>query len=158
MVKKVARLNIGDCFAIPLPDGRYAYGQYVFFHTEPDGYGYLIRVFKIISTVIIDVTDIQGAELLFPPVFVGLPAAIRKNRWRMIGLLPIENFSFPLFRATNGYGAGTFHDWRIWDGQKYRFIGDLPDELHSLEVLAIWGAELLEERIAYGVNPFAQLK
>ena len=148
-------LKVGDCFMIPLPDRRKAFGQYVCWN---DKYGYLVQIFDVFSSEQIPLENLRSAGRLFPPVFVGLKASIRSGRWRLIGRLPVEGFRFPKFRSTNGTKPGVYHDWRIWDGEKEVFVGDLPPEYRSLEVESVWGDELLEQRIATGVNHHDQLR
>jgi hypothetical protein len=152
------RIKPGDCFAIPLPDGRHAYCKYMFWN---DDFGYLIRVFDTVTEAGLPIAsdaDLQSAGEMFPPVFVGLKAAIRNQRWKFIGNLPVTEFRFPVFRATSATKPGQYDNWWLWDGQERRFIGKLPTELRSLEIEQIWGYELLEERIATGKNPFAGLQ
>ena len=73
-----AKIEIGDCFRIPLPDGRWAYCQFV--HMQ-DNFGYLVQVFNRITSEPLDSTvGIDGAGSLFPPVFVGLPASVAGGR------------------------------------------------------------------------------
>jgi hypothetical protein len=148
---KKPNIKIGDCFSIPLPDGRKAFGQFVFLdERKPYGCGALIRVFDLITRDDVQVEQLKAAGLLFPPVFVGLYASIRSGRWKVIGSFSVENFQFPQFRCSNGYKPGKYHDWRIFDGEKKMLIGELPQEYRSLEMLGVWGDELLEERIVTG--------
>ena len=142
--------KIGDVFVIPLPDGRKAYGQYV--HRQSP-LGTLIRVFRRITAPRepeLSVEETDDRELLFPPVFVGLPASLRSGRWRIIGSRPVEHFKFPLFRSTNGDKPGVWHDWRIWDGQNTTYVGSLPARYRHLEIKLVWGDEALEDRIMGG--------
>lgn len=142
------KIKIGDCFRIPLADGRFAYCQYVYQHRE---FGYLVRVFdKITSEPFNTAETLQTAIPLVPPVFVGLRASVRSGRWKNIGNIAVRDFAFAKFRITMGTKPGTYHDWRIWDGTTTRTIGDLPIELRSLEIQCVWGDEALEERIASG--------
>ena len=142
------KIEIGDCFRIPLPDGRWAYCQYV---QQSDELGYLVRVFDRITTEPLNSTaEIDGAGLLFSPVFVGLRASVRSGRWERIGIMPVNSFVFPKFRVTMGTKPGVYHDWRIWDGKNTVSIGDLPEQMRSLELKSVWGDEALEERIVAG--------
>ncbi|MCL4517012.1 MAG: immunity 26/phosphotriesterase HocA family protein [Firmicutes bacterium] len=152
---KRTNLKVGDVFVIPLPDGRKAYGQFVFWDDrKPYGLGFLVQIFDLITEVEVPVEQLRSTRPLFPPVFVGLRASIRSGRWRVVGRLPVEGFVFPKFRWTNGGKPGIYHDWKIWDGEQVVFVGDLPPEYRSLELFCVWGDELLEDRIATGVNPF----
>jgi hypothetical protein len=142
------KIEIGDCFVIPLPDGRFGYCQHVYHHQE---FGYLVRVFdKITSEPLNTTAELVTAGLLFPPVFVGLRASVRSGRWKRIGSMVVKDFAFPKFRITMGTKPGTYQDWRIWDGTTTRTIGELPISLRSLELQSVWGDEALEERISSG--------
>jgi hypothetical protein len=148
---KKPNIKIGDCFSIPLQDGRKAVGQYIFLDDrKPYGCGSLIRVFDLITREGVKVEQLKSAGLLFPPVFVGLYASIRSGRWRVIGSFPVENFQYPKFRCSNGHKPGKYYDWSIFDGQKMIDIGELTPEYRSLEMLGGWGDELLEDRIVTG--------
>jgi Immunity protein 26 len=113
--------------------------------------GYLIRVFDRISSEPLDSTSgLEHAGLLFPPVFVGLPVPVRRERWKRIGNMTVQHFMHPKFRETIGTKPGTYHDWRVWDGRQTVKVGDLPDNMRSLELLSVWGDEALENRIISG--------
>jgi hypothetical protein len=143
-----AHLKVGDYFSIPLPDRRFAYCQLVHRNEE---LGYLIRVFdRITSLQLQAASDLQGAGLLFPPVFVGLRASVRSGRWKRIGNAAVHHFTHPKFRETMGTKPGRYHDWRIWDGEQTVKIGDLPTHMRSLELKSVWGDEALENRIVSG--------
>jgi Immunity protein 26 len=143
-----AKIEIGDCFRVPLPDGRWAYCQYV---QQSDELGYLVRVFdRVTSEPLSSIEELEGSGLLFPPVFVGLRASVRSGRWQKIGTMPVNGFAFPKFRITMGTKPGTYHDWRIWDGKNTVSIGELPEHMRSLELKQVWGDEGLEERIVAG--------
>ncbi len=149
--RKRPRPKIGDCFVMPLSDGRKAYGQYVYYHPEM---GQLVQVLDLFTEEEIPVERLRDAGALFPPVFTGLTAAIRDGQWRIIGRLPVEDFNFPKFRYLEKLSLypGLYHNWLIWNGEKYFYIGDLPAEYRTLELLQVWGYELLMDRIATGEN------
>lgn len=117
-----------------------------------------MQVFDLITPQPVSVEQLRTTGPLFPPVFVGLKASIRSGRWRVIGHLPVQNFVFPTFRMTNGHGPGTYEDWSLWDGEREISLGRLPPKLRHLEVLRVWGDELLEERIMTGKNHHALLQ
>lgn len=145
------RITVGGCFEIPLSDGRYAYGQYLCLHQE---FGYLVRIFDVISQTPIALEALNGAAELFPPVFVGgLPRLTRTGRWKIMGKLLIHDFVFPHFREAGGFDHNTkTYEWYEWDGNTEVLVGALTPELERLEQLVIWGAELLERRIETGIN------
>jgi hypothetical protein len=147
-VKPRTTIESGDCFQISLPDGRWAYCQFVHYNEE---LGYLIRVFDLITARPLNSAEgLDKAGLLFPPVFVGLRATVSNGRWPRIGSMPVKDFVFPMFRATIGTKPGTYHDWSIWDGKKNVRIGDLPEHMRSLELKSVWADVALENRIVAG--------
>jgi hypothetical protein len=145
------RIQLGDCFAIPLPGDRFAYCQYVHWN---DLLGYLVRVFDNITSEVVGIQELERAGVLFPPVFVGLRASVKSNRWRRIGRLGVGSFVFPNFRCTAVLKPGTYQNWYLWDGETERFVGRLAPEHRSLELRVVWGDELLEDRIKTGNNPY----
>lgn len=154
---KAVQVKIGDCVVIPLPDGRYAYGQYVHYDRVSQ-YGYMVRVFDLITEEIVSIARLQSRKILFPPVFVALEGALKTGRWRVIGSLPVEEFTYPQFRVCPARTPGIYHDWELWDGKYRVFLGKLPEKFRDLECVGIWGAEILEERIMTGNNPFEQFR
>ena len=82
--------KIGDVIEIPLPDGRKAYGQYIFWGEKM---GPLLQIFDLISKDNLELADINDAKPLFPPIITGLFAAIRTGMWRVIGNHPISNWT-----------------------------------------------------------------
>ena len=147
--------EVGDCFEIKLRDGRFAYAQCLFWHKQ---YGYLIQVFDLLVPDQVPIERVASARPLFRPVFAGLKAGITMGGWRPIGKLPVEDFVFPNFRYTHSTLPGVHHDWNVWNGDGYLYVGDLSPEQRSLEMLCAWGCQLLEERIAKGgISPRAEL-
>jgi hypothetical protein len=144
VTKRSPKPRVGDCFAIPLKDGGYAFCQYIAWNAEM---GFLVRVFDVRSRTILTADQLRGKPPMFPPVFVGLRATLRSGRWKAIGNFGVEPFEFPRFRQTLATSGGVYHDWRIWDGSATRFVGELPPEDRNLELLCTWGDEALEERI-----------
>ncbi len=160
--EKGDKLQVGDVFCVPLSDGRYAYAHYIYYDDQkgdavkPAGHGPLIRIFNQVSDEVLPLEKVVSREELFPPVFGGLHAAVKSGAWKKIDHLPVTNFIYPTFRITSGTGPGTYHDWRLWDGHKIIFLGDLPEEDQKLELLMGWTAGMIETRITTGKNPFNQ--
>ena len=140
-----AILSIGDVYAIPLQGGGYAFGQYVAMHPLM---GALVRILNVRADSVPPVGDLAEAGNMFPPVFVGLKAALRSGRWKKIGTLPVpEDPKGRTFRQTFGTKPGTYHDWKIWYWDRAVPVGDLPDDARDLELFQVWGAEGVEDRI-----------
>lgn len=141
-------MKIGDCFCIPLPNGKWAYCQYVY---RLEKFGALVQIFDRITEEALDsAATIEGAGCVLPPVFVFLQDATRRGGWRRIGNLPVNAFEFPLFRLTMGTKPGVYKDWRIWDGRETTYIGELPESMRSLELRCIWSSDAIAERITDG--------
>ncbi len=144
------KVKIGDCFVIPLKNGKKAYGPYVCM----DDKGPLVQVFEITTEEEVSIESLRSTVKLFPPVYVGVGHAVGTGRWRVIGSLPVQNFVHPKFRHCPGAVApGIYHNWYIWDGTTMKYIGGLPEEYRSLETLSGWSAEALEHRILTGRWP-----
>jgi hypothetical protein len=119
--------------------------------------GFLVQVFDRLSDHPIKIEELNESKPLFPPVFVGLQAALSSGRWKRIGNVPVTNFKFPLFRATSATKPGKYDNWWLFDGQRQQFLGALPTELQNLEVEVAWGYEMLEHRIATGNHLFERI-
>lgn len=149
---KTKKPRIGDVFEISLSDGRKAYGQYVFWDQEN---GPIVRIFDLIADDQVDLSSITNRSLLFPPIVVGLMAAIKSGLWKIIGNIAINDFDYPYFISamyhslTNKMGM-----WYLWDGADYKPLGyKLPDEYKRFEQLVVWAADDIRKRIETGVNP-----
>lgn len=151
----VQRTAIGNVYQLPLPDGRFAFAQYLQW-SESDGP--LVQVYDLIlDRELRSLAELNEARALFPPVFVSLATCTRSGRWKRVGTRPVPEFEFPTFRAIDVFKPGTYEGWSLWDGYEVKFIGKLPRDLRSLEVLFVWGCEGLEERIATGRNLFDEV-
>jgi hypothetical protein len=148
-------LNVGDCFEIPLSNGRYAYGRYLYWD---DNYGPLCEIFSRISDVPIEVSKLDSSRRLFPPVYIGFGSVLSEGKWRVIGSLPIANFEFPHFRKSFGTKPGRYDDWIIYDGTKKTVVGFLEPEMADLEFLCGWSPKLLTKRIETGENRYDLIK
>jgi hypothetical protein len=144
--------KVGDIFEIPLSVGRKAYGQYL----HQSKMGSIVQIFDIISKDKIDLKQIILSPLQFPPVIVGLYAAIKEGYWKIIGQQSISEFVHPKFISTfyDEY-SGKARIWFLWDGYKEVKIGPvLPEEYKRLEYLVVWNPPDIVERIETGEVPF----
>lgn len=145
-------IRIGDLFEIPLSSGKNAYGQYVF----RDKMGPMIQVFDLITENRISIDQLKNPKLLFPPIIIGLSAAIRTGFWTIIGSMPIERFKYPNFVSTlYNEKTGKAGIWFLYNGEEDVRIGPiLPDELKKLEFLIVWSPHDVTHRIETGEYPF----
>lgn len=146
--------KIGDVFEIPLSDGRKAYGQYV--RADKDN-GPMIRVFDLITRDDVKIDELISSPTMFPPIIVGLKAAIRTGLWTIIGHSPIKYFESPNFISAM---YDSINDrvgiWYLWDGIESKSVPigyKLSEEYRELEQLVVWAAEDVVERIETGINP-----
>jgi hypothetical protein len=144
--------KIGDIFEIPLTKSRRSYGQYLYFSKM----GPIIQIFDVVSSNEMNVDQIICSQPLFPPIIVGLFAAIKDKIWKVVGNKPIESFKHPLF-VSNEYDqiTGEARTWFIWNGQEYIKVGiKLPDRYKKLEFLVVWSSSSVVERIENRRMPF----
>jgi len=106
--KNHSQPTVGDILQIPLSNGKIAYGRYVYWDgRKPSGMGSLVEIYDFFSAEPVEsglIDTLSSKPLLFPPVFVGLGAAIKSGRWSIVGHIPVFDFTFPEFRSTFGTG------------------------------------------------------
>lgn len=150
--RRVKLPKVGDFLQIPLSDGRYAYGQYVF---HDDIKGPLLQVFDRFTSVPVDVEHVELAGPLFPPVVTYLNHAVRTGRWQIIGTRPVAKFTYPGFINGIEDSDGKINMWWLWDGLRETRLGPmLPDRYKSLEFQVLWTLDSVEERIRSGSDPY----
>ncbi len=94
---------------------------------------------------------LAACNTLFTPILVGIGHAIRSGRWERLGNVTPQRFQYPRFLMHAGGVT-----WYLFDGKREKLVGSVvPPELRTLETLTVWSAELLEERLASGENPFS---
>ncbi|OGO35715.1 MAG: hypothetical protein A2W35_01910 [Chloroflexi bacterium RBG_16_57_11] len=146
-------VKIGDVFEIPLSDGSFAYGQFVF---KDSKIGPLIQIFDLISKNKINIEQLGSVGSLFPPIITGLFAAIRTGMWKIIGRKAIKGFVYPNFVSTFfDDRTGKAGVWFLWNGKESIRLGSrLPDEYKKLEYLMVWSPQDVVKRIETGEYPF----
>ena len=139
-------LKVGDILEIPLSLGRKAYGQYIFLDKEM---GPLFQVYDLITENVVRLDQLKEAKALFPPIIVGLKAAVRLGLWTVVGRMPVEGFVYPNFVSTFfNFKTGKAGIWFLWDGNQSIRIGNkLPEEYKKLEFLSVWSPYDVVERI-----------
>jgi hypothetical protein len=143
--------KIGDYLQIPLSDGRYAYGQYVYQDAEQ---GPLLQLLDKVSRDPLNAADLSGARPLFRPIITYLNHAIRTGRWQVVGRGAVSRFAYPGFIGGNADKSGKIGEWWYWDGSTDHRIGRLlPPKYKDCEFLMLWSLESVEERIRTGHDP-----
>jgi len=92
----------------------------------------------------------------FPPIVAGIGAATKSSRWTIVGNVTLDCIEVPKFLASNARKGIRQATWWLKENGKDEKIGlVVPEHLQGLEVLVVWSAELIEERLETGVNPFS---
>jgi hypothetical protein len=153
---------IGDYYAIPLADGRFAHAQYL---AKEPGWGDFVQVVNLVTDNPTPLEQVRSAEPLFPPVGIHVPFGIAKGRWRFVGNEPVNEVHLPLYRESMSVGrqlgrAGVYEDWyirNISDNEIYH-VGRLNEEQRRLEFFVAWQPEEIAERILTGKNKYDQCR
>jgi hypothetical protein len=143
--------KIGDVLQIPIGQGVFAYGQFV--ELDPHN-GPVVRVFKLKSDSVPSEDELQQSGLMFPPVIVGINDPVRSGRWKVVRNQPLDSYQPPVFLSGQYHKDGGIAVWWLINGASETCIGTvLPEEYRTLESVAVWPAEWLEERIRAGTHP-----
>ena len=118
--------------------------------------GHLFQVYDLITEGIVQIDQLKEAKPLFPPVIVGLRAALRLGLWTIVGWMPVDEFVYPNFVSTlYDQKTGKARIWFLWDGERYIRIGDkLPEKYKKLEYSIVWSPYDVVKRIETGEYPF----
>lgn len=140
--------RIGDVISMRLPNGKFAYAQYLI--DDRIGYGQIIAIYNTITDYEIEDINTIKDELMFEPIYVmGMNWAIRNNFWKIIGKRKIFYQGFPKFKQKRS------GKWLIWDGINqdnttyYRgvLVNDLPNEYNNAEELCNYDSRSVENKI-----------
>jgi hypothetical protein len=149
------RPRIGDVVEVRVPGKGFAYLQYVNFHRDPPGYGYLVRVlpgiFKRRPDSVAELA--AAAELWF--AFTTLGSACHRGEARIVGneSIPEHARSWPIFKAYNDcFGTGE-KTWFIWDGVRSWRVGKLPKKYYDGSMEQVVTLDIVTDRIATGWMP-----
>lgn len=146
------RPKIGDIIEITLSSGEKVYGQYII----ESKFGPIIQVYEEKKYNPENIDNLVNSRLLFPPVIVGLFAAIKNQLWRIVDNRKVIIHGHPKFVSTIwNEKTGEAGIWSIWDGERFTGIGaNLPTQYKDLEFLIIWPPQMIVERIETGKMPF----
>ncbi len=155
---KKLTIKIGDIFEIPISNNKKAFGQYIHYDKQQ---GPLIQVFDYIvnGDEKLDLDKIVQSKILFPPIIVGLFAAVKKNLWSVVGNKNVENFIYPGFISTlRNPKTNEATIWFYWDGNEWTKLGEkLNDRYKKKEFLAVYSPYDIPERIETGKKPYEEL-
>ncbi len=126
----------GDFFAIPLPNGRYAFGRVL--DSANNTYGF----YNIISNKIEPISKLKQ----IPYVFVLLCAddGITSWQWKIIGNIKLAEGEY---EEPSFWVRDALDETKAQIYSKGQFRKATLDEVKHLEVFKIWTPELVEERI-----------
>lgn len=151
------KLRVGSILEIPISDGCRAFGRYL--HRDAQQ-GQILQVYDVIlkGNESINTESLKNAKNLFSPVFVGISAALRAGLWRIVGYLPVENFTYPGFLSAHWSGEPlVVNRWFFWDGTHYISLGKkLPEEYKKYEYIGGYAAQDIAKRIETGEESFVK--
>jgi hypothetical protein len=151
------RLRVGSVLEIPLSDGRKAFGRYL--HRDAKE-GQILQIYDLFlkNNENLDLSLLRIAKDLFQPIFVGISGAVGEGWWKIIGYLPVENFTYPGFLAAHWSGEPpVVYRWFFWDGVKSIPLGTkLPDEYKKYEYIGGYAAPDIAKRIETGEESFVK--
>lgn len=144
----------GDVFAVPLPNGHYAFFQVVEARTTNLGAD-MIRGFKNHSDVVLDPSIVVKSEVLFY-THAWILDGYKLNLWTRIGNIPIEdNFEKPFFRVSDLLEDNPNHHWSIWRGDEpWKFIGKLDKTTRSIPTGTVFPPESIVSWLHTGDHGF----
>lgn len=126
----------GDFFAIPLPNGKYAFGRIL------DSANYTYGFYKIISEKIEPISKLKQIPYLF--IIICADDGITSWRWKIIGH---EKLVEGEYIEPNFWVRDALDETKAQIYSKGQFRKATPDEAKHLEIFKIWTPELVEERI-----------
>lgn len=148
---KRTRAKVGDIVSVPVDDGRIVIGHYL--SDDPEN-GPIVQFYSCPLTWVPS-NGVGNCTPLFLPIIVGIVHACRIGRWRIVDHEEVKEFKQPTFISTSSY-AGHPGTWWLHDAGKDVELGmEVPHSLRDKETRVVWSAELLEERIRTGTNPFS---
>jgi len=151
------RLRVGSVLEIPLSTGKKIYGRYL--HRDPKQ-GQILQVYNHILEADDDIQldVLESAGDFFKPIFVGISGAVRSGLWKIIGFIPVKNFSYPGFLGAHWSGnPPVVYRWYFWDGEKYIELGQkLPDKYKKYEYIGGYAPQDVTKRIETGEESFVK--
>ncbi len=151
---RVRKPRPGDCFAIPLADGRWGHAVYAI-RALP--IGDFVRVLDVVKYEPARLDSLKNAKERFPPIASWVEGTAKAGKWKWLGhWAGFAQEEYPIYRMS--YKAqlgepGEFDDWRIVQAEVSTLVGRLKEEQRAIEMLYVWRAEDIAKRIETGVNP-----
>jgi hypothetical protein len=137
--KKAQRFAAGDWFAVPLGEGRFAFGRVI----ELDkSLGALVEIFRGVGQAFPETADADAAGRLFHPIYV-VPDALEDWRWTVLS--SDENYRPTDLKQLEFATGDSEFGWTATKGEKTRKVSDR--EAETLEPLRLWWPEDVEDRI-----------
>lgn len=154
------KIQSGDIFQISLPNALgFAYAKYIDLLEINSAHQYpnLVRIYNHRSTV--QIKSVEGLEkygLLFAPLMVaGIPAAIKKGIWKLVGNIPVKSEEeiiphYKLPEPSLPLEEEKAKEWfYVIDADKFtKKVKSTYANVKHLETLGATGSELLGTKIA----------
>ena len=149
----MAKIKLGDVIRMPIGDDRYAYARYIWF--EKQFLGHLIEVSAVVSKTPREASEIGDFSIrLFPPVFVWIDEGLKYLDWKIIGNIPIVNFTHPIFAKGSdlpGHEGPRRSILFLYQGEEHRHVTTADENmLPDLENLMVSSADLFINKIVLG--------
>lgn len=130
----------GDIFAIPLSDGRYAFGRIMLAGGDD---GELIEVFREAASRAVPTPSVLQSKRLFHPVYVNGLSAFRDGAFKIVGTDPGYT---PSDLGTLQFFLGSPGDYKICSATgQYRSASD--EEIIGLTPMSLLGPGLLARQV-----------
>jgi hypothetical protein len=138
--RKSQAYQVGDFFAIPLSDGRYAFGR-ILSDLMEEQMGMLVGIYNSVNTRILTQQELRGLPFMFIP-FYSSDEGWATWRWRIIGHLPLaeHEFIYPKFKQGDEHRG-----WKLVDRNQTRSATN--EEVEGLEYCSLWTLQGVEGRI-----------
>jgi hypothetical protein len=113
------RLKLGDVIEFRTSKG-FAYAQYVFKHTNAQGYGELLRIIEGVSAIPTSDLDLICSRRTLYVCFCRPQPELKSGKCKIVGnaAIPSELEKLPKFKwACRNIISGRVIRWEIWDGK-----------------------------------------
>jgi hypothetical protein len=135
---KRQKYQVGDLFAIPLGEGKFAFGRIMSVSKD----GSIVEIFRYVSDGIRESPDIGKSGRLFHPIYISATELFQTGQWRIIAS---DTNYVPEDLPSLKFVYGTSGDRKVVQGNRERHISD--DEAAGLEGMSFWSHEPTVRRI-----------
>jgi hypothetical protein len=147
-------MKVGSLYEMGVWNERHVYVHYI----HADSMGPIVQVYECERPLSSPLTGMSLSDCIKPfgQVICGIGAAVKNKRWKAVAVVPPPEKIEAKFIGRGLPDREGKNVWWLYDGTREMRIGSvLPPDLLQVESLSIWPAELLEDRIRTGTNPFS---